>query len=93
LGLVNQLYFVFDIETYKNNLEEIVKKIDNKAGIYVYSPISERIHLIDGVKFTELEEKDETFYRTILFNYLFRNGLKSMNKGGGIYTIRSKGVI
>lgn len=72
LNLVNQLYFVFDCETFEKHKEEILSKIGNKAGIYKYNPKSHWLILVLGVKFTELPQKDEVFFRTILFNYLFR---------------------
>ena len=77
LSLINQLYFVFDSETYEKHENEIKEKINGKAGIYVYKPNGDWLVLKEGVKITELPSKNEEFYRTILFNYLFRKQLKA----------------
>lgn len=81
LNLINQLYFVFDINTYEQYTVEILKRIGDKAGIYVFNPAIDAIYLIMGVTYKELPGKDETFYRTILFNYLFRKALREINGG------------
>lgn len=81
LDLINQLYFVFDSKTFKDHKEEILDKISDKAGIYTYNPNLEWVTLQKGVKYTDLPAKDETFYRTILFNYLFRKALREVNRG------------
>lgn len=81
LDLVNRLYFVFDNETFKTYKDEILSKIDNKAGIYTYSPTLGWLSLQQGGKYTELPPKGEEFYRTILFNYLYRKALKEVNGG------------
>ena len=80
LSLVNRLYFVFDEDTWDKHSAEILEKIDKKAGIYVYKPAGDWIMLIEGVKYTELPPKDEQFYRTILFNYLWRRAYEYMSK-------------
>lgn len=80
LDLVNQLYFVFDDKTFNDHEEEILEKVKNKAGIYIYNTKCKWICLKQGVKFTELPEKTEEFYRTILFNYLFRQGRDILNR-------------
>lgn len=77
LDLVNRLYFVFDTDTFNKHKKEIIKKIDGKAGIYTYNPKLKWVNLQEGAKYTELPPKDEVFYRTILFNYLFRNQLRA----------------
>lgn len=81
LTLINQLYFVFDSETFKDHKEEILDKIGDKAGVYTYNPTAEWVILQKGVKYTDLPAKDETFYRTILFNYLFRKAIREVNRG------------
>lgn len=85
LSLVNRLYFVFDEDTYEKHEKEILEKIDNKAGIYVYKPVGEFLILKQGVRLTELPPKDEEFYRKILFNYLFRKAYEYMNRKDEIY--------
>lgn len=80
LELINALYFVFDSETYEKHEAEILKKLDNKAGVYVYAPHGFLL-LKQGAKYTELLPKDNDFYRIILFNYLFRKALKEVNRG------------
>lgn len=72
LGFINQLYFVFDTGTFDKHKEEILEKIGNKAGVYLYNPERDWIYFVQGGRYFELEPKDETFYRIILFNYLFR---------------------
>lgn len=72
LNLINQLYFVFDIKTFEKYKEEILQEIGNDAGICTYNPDREWISLQHGGRAFEVEEKDEKFYRTILFNYLWR---------------------
>ncbi|MBE7708937.1 MAG: MmcB family DNA repair protein [Cyanobacteria bacterium SIG32] len=72
LTLINQLYFVFDSETFEKHNEEILQKIGNKAGVYTYSHNYNWITFVKGGQYFQLEPKDETFYRTILFNYLLR---------------------
>ena len=79
LELVNRLYFVFDDETYDKHEAEILEKIGDKAGIYIYNINTNWVQLKKGVAITKLPLKNEEFYRTILFNYLFRNALKAMN--------------
>lgn len=81
LTLINQLYFCFDSETYKEHEEEIKNKIGNKAGIYTYNTNCGWVSLIQGVKFTDLPPKDESFYRIILYNYLFRKANIELNRG------------
>lgn len=80
LELINALYFVFDSETYEKHEAEILKKLDNKAGVYVYT-LHGFLLLKQGAKYTELLPKDNDFYRIILFNYLFRKALKEVNRG------------
>lgn len=80
LELINALYFVFDSETYEKHEAEILKKLDNKAGVYVYTPHGFLL-LKQGARYTELLPKDDVFYRIILFNYLFRKALKEVNGG------------
>lgn len=72
LNLINQLYFVFDTKTFEKHKEEILQEIGNDAGVYTYNPDREWIMLQHGGRSFEVEEKDEKFYRTILFNYLWR---------------------
>lgn len=81
LSLINQLYFIFDCETYEKYKEEILNRIGNKAGIYTYKTISGFLLLQKGVKYTELPPKGEEFYRKILFNYLYRKATKEINGG------------
>lgn len=80
LTLINQLYFVFDKDTFEKHQTEILEKIGNNAGIYTYNPTLGWVSLVKGVKFTQLDEKQEVFYRTILFNYLFRHASRQMQK-------------
>ena len=80
LELVNRLYFVFDTDTYEKYEAEILEKIGNKAGIYVYRPAGNWLILKKGVKLTELPAKNEEFYRIILFNYLYRKATKELQK-------------
>lgn len=79
LDLINQLYFVFDNETFENHKEEILEKIDDKAGIYIYNPDRDWIYFREGGRYFKLEPKGEEFYRIILFNYLLRNAYKHFN--------------
>lgn len=81
LDLINQLYFVFDSETYEKYEKEILEKIDGKAGIYVYNTTTRWLCLRQSVKFTQLPMKNEEFYRKILFNYLFRKAMNEVNRG------------
>lgn len=81
LELVNRLYFVFDSITYEKHEAEILEKINNRAGIYVYNITCEWLTLKQGCKYTELPPKNEEFYRIILFNYLFRKAIKEVNRG------------
>ena len=81
LELVNRLYFVFDSDTYDKHEDEILEKIGDKAGIYVYKNTGDWLILKKGVKLTELPAKNEEFYRIILFNYLYRKALNEMNRG------------
>lgn len=76
LELINQLYFIFDIYTYEKYKEEILNKLDNKAGVYTYCPERRCIIFQKGCKSFDLPEKEEIFYRTILFNYLLRKAIK-----------------
>jgi translation elongation factor P/translation initiation factor 5A len=79
LDLINRLYFVFDSETYKKYEDEIIEKIGNRAGIYVYNITGGYLTLKDGCKYTELPPKNEEFYRKILFNYLYRKAMNEVN--------------
>lgn len=81
LELVNRLYFVFDSITYEKYEAEMLEKINNRAGIYVYNTNSGWLTLKQGCKYTELPPKNEEFYRIILFNYLFRKAIKEVNRG------------
>ena len=81
LELVNRLYFVFDSETYNKYKVEILEKINNKAGVYVYNTACVWLTLKQGCKYTELPPKNEEFYRKVLFNYLYRKALKEINGG------------
>lgn len=78
LDLINQLYFVFDSETYEKHEKEILEKINGKAGVYVYNTTCRWLTLKQSVKVTQLPLKNEEFYRIILFNYLFRKALRAM---------------
>ena len=80
LEFVNRLYFVFDSDTYEKHKDEILRKIDNKAGIYVYNTTCGRLTFVQGGKYTELPPKNEEFYRVVLFNYLFRKAVRELNK-------------
>ena len=81
LDLVNKMYFVFDNETFENYREEILKKIKNKAGVYVYNINRKMIFFVQDGKYFNLEEKNEMFYRIILFNYLWRKANIYFNNG------------
>ena len=72
LNLINQLYFIFDLKTFEAHKEEILEKIGNDAGVYTYNPDREWLTLQQGGRAFKVEEKDETFYRVILYNYLWR---------------------
>lgn len=76
LDLINQLYFVFDKETFEKHEEEILKVVGNKAGVYIYNPKSEWLEFRQGGRSFQIKDKDEMFYRTILFNYLWRKANK-----------------
>lgn len=79
LGLINQLYFVFDNETFEKHKEEILEKICDKAGVYTYNITTNWISFVQSGKYFALEPKDEVFYRTILFNYLWRRANNYFN--------------
>jgi hypothetical protein len=81
LSLVNKLYFVFDSKTYEDHREEIINKIDDKAGIYVYNASCGWVSFIVDGKQNNIVDKQEDFYRIILFNYLLRNAMRAFNKG------------
>jgi hypothetical protein len=72
LNLINQLYFVFDKKTFETHKEEILEAIGNDAGVYTYDPDHAWLTFQQGGKAFQVEEKDELFYRTILYNYLWR---------------------
>ena len=72
LNLINQLYFVIDSKTFEKYKDEILQEIGNDAGVYTYNPDFAWLTLQHGGRAFQIEEKDETFYRTILFNYLWR---------------------
>ena len=80
LDFVNRLYFVFDDETYDKHEAEILEKIGDKAGIYIYNINTNWVQLKKGVAITKLPLKNEEFYRKILFNYLYRIALREVNR-------------
>ncbi|MGN0014543.1 MAG: MmcB family DNA repair protein [Candidatus Gastranaerophilaceae bacterium] len=79
LELINQLYFVFDNETFEKHESEILEKLGDKAGVYIYTIDRDWIYLKQGGRSFKLEPYGEIFYRTILFNYLFRKGQEALN--------------
>lgn len=81
LELINYLFFVFDNETYEKHKEEILEKIGDAAGIYVYYPKYCRFIFEKGCAMYNVAEKDVEFYKTILFNYLWRKAQKELAKG------------
>lgn len=59
-------------KTYETHKEEILEAIGNDAGVYTYDPDRAWLTFQQGGKAFQVEEKDELFYRTILYNYLWR---------------------
>lgn len=79
LNLINQLYFVFDNKTFEAHKEEILREIGDDAGVYTYNTSSEWLTFQQGGKCFKVEEKQEQFYRIILFNYLLRYAKNAIN--------------
>lgn len=79
LNLINQLYFVFDNKTFEAHKEEILREIGDDAGVYTYNTSYEWLTFRHGGKCFNVEEKQEQFYRTILFNYLLRSAKNAIN--------------
>jgi len=80
LNLINQLYFVFDKKTFETYKEEILEAIGNDAGVYTYDPDRAWLTFQQGGKAFQVEEKGELFYRTILYNYLWRRAHEWFSK-------------
>lgn len=76
LGLVNYLYFIIDEDTYKQHEVEILAKIDNKCGLYLYNCERDWISVKFHSPYYE-SNNPENIYQVMLFNYLLRTQIKN----------------
>ena len=79
LDLLHELFFVFDEHTYEKHQEEILEKIEDKAGVCIYYPDRDHTYFKKYPVRNRIEPNPEIYHVT-LFNYMLRNQIKELNE-------------